>query len=284
MKRILFIAILTFVALAGVGFVLCAGQGDEVVGQTTSANDNSLAGQEQGVNQQDIVNDLASSLKQQGIPVKSIRIISDGRWDPPIVVECVLQSSSENDKGTPDDPIYSNLISRAVNLAQERGLDAGAVGVIFVNAQGELMSWEIQALRGDEDISSQFIQPHKLSNEAVATLLSQKFPVTEMSLNELDITLDSDGIRWVNIDLLVPDIETANTDLSYLMLEIRTIIEGLNLERGAQIAIYQIDLSYTMGEPLLRYINDLQLRHESWWQADNLTKDWFPHPPLEERS
>lgn len=281
MKHIIFVAIIIVIALVGVGFVLYTSHGDEVIGEITSARDNGLAGQEQEISQQDIVNDLMSSLEQQGIPVKSVQIISDEEWNPPIVIECVLQSSSESDKGTPDDPIYSNLVSRTVNLAQKCGLEAKAVSIIFINARGELLSWETLALREEEDVTSQFDQPHKLSNDAVATLLSQKFPLTEVSLNKLDITLDSDGIRWANIDLLVPDIETANTDLSYFMLEIRTIIEELNLEQGAQIAIYQIDLSYTTGEPLLRYINDLQLRHESWWQADNLTKDWFPHPPLE---
>ncbi|GEM_PF-2683880 len=33
------------------------------------------------------------------------------------------------------------------------------------------------------------------------------------------------------------------------------------------------------GQLLLKYVLDLQLDSESWWQIDGLTQSWFPSPP-----
>ena len=35
------------------------------------------------------------------------------------------------------------------------------------------------------------------------------------------------------------------------------------------------------GQLLLKYVLDLQLDSESWWQIDGLTQAWFPSPPSE---
>lgn len=70
--------------------------------------------------QEDIVNKIMMSLKEQGVPIKSIRIVNDDRWNPPIVVSFILQTSSENGRGTPEDAIYSAQAFHAGNLAMRR--------------------------------------------------------------------------------------------------------------------------------------------------------------------
>lgn len=60
------------------------------------------------------------------------------------------------------------------------------------------------------------------------------------------------------------------------------IINSDDWQLHKQIRYFAADI-YTNDEPLLNYVRDIQLANETWWQADDLTKDWFPHPPLKRK-
>lgn len=241
-----------------------------------------IIGQEKGtasqaMTQEEIVDNLTERLIQQGVPIKSAKITSDASFGT--IIEFVLQSSSEGDRVAPDDPLYEHAVRREVDLAQERGLKVKAVKVTFVNTQGKLICGGTVVTK--EGMISQFDTPSKLDNDTVVDLLRQELDLCGMSLDKLDVSLDPGGIRWATVHLQVPDIETANAGIPDFMWKIRNTVEALNANQGTQIAIYQVNLTTTQGEPLLRYVNDLQLEREHWWQADELTKEWFPHPPAE---
>lgn len=76
-----------------------------------------------------------------------------------------------------------------------------------------------------------------------------------------------------------PDLESANKALPRLMRELPLLVNRLNGEQGASISVIKVDLKDAQGRLLLKYMYDLELETENWWQADGLSRDWFPHPP-----
>lgn len=273
MKRIQ-IGITIALVVLGVSLFLVMGPGKEPVGQAKEPVG-------QAMTQEEIVEDLTARLIEQGVPIKSVKITSTSGTpfetiDIPIAIEFVLQrSSSESDRIA----LHKHSILREVDLTQKLGLEVGVITVVVVNTQGELISQGSVVTR--EDITSEFDPPHKLDNDSVAALLRQELDLCGMSLEKLDVYLDRHDLRWAAFDVEVPDIETANAALGTFMWKIRTTVEALNANQGTKVAVYQLNVSTTEGQPLLKYVNDLQLRRESWWQPDELTEDWFPHPPLE---
>jgi hypothetical protein len=276
MKIIRIVLTTIIVALIGIGFILYISKGGEASESTIIVQDSEL--EVQGNNQQDIVNNLMASMLEQGVPIRSIQIMSDDRWNPPIIVAYVLQSPSEGGKASDSDPIYSMLAERAVNLAQRYGLKIGAIGETWVNSEGKVLSSVISAVVEKASISPQFDPPHALDDNTVAALIKYNLPLYGMSLDKIDTFLDTDNIRWATIELSVSNIEIANVSLPGFIGNTRAAIVKLNSTEKVQIAVYQIKLSTTQGKPLLTYVNDLQLESTIWWQADGLTMDWFPHP------
>ena len=264
MKKHIYIpAVLALAVLVlGISLFLLNGEGKESVGQAMT--------------QEEIVADLTARLTQQGVPIKAAKITSH----IPFEIELVLQSSSEGDTVTPDDPLYEHATRREVDLAQKHGIEIETVKVTIVNTQGTPICWGTVVPK--REIMGQVVMPAKLDNDIVAAILRKQLPLGQMSLDTLDVSLDADGARRVAIQLHVADIETANATVPEFMEELRLVIMALNANQGAQIAVYEVGLGTIKGQPLLNYVNDLQLGRQHWWQADELTKEWFPHPGPDE--
>lgn len=227
----------------------------------------------------ELIGDLTDYLEQQGVPLVSVKITGNGEWHPAVVIEFTLQSSSETDKGTPNDGAFSNLVSRTANLAHRRGLNIGAISQIVLNAQGEKISRGTEVVKELEEIDSLFDPPQEVDDDTAAALLRQNLSLHGMALEKLDVSLDSYEYRWVTFDLRVADMETANNVFPEFLGNMHKSIRELNTGQDTKITICRINISTTDGELLLRYINDLQMGRQSWWQAEGFTMDWFPHPP-----
>jgi hypothetical protein len=216
-------------------------------------------------------------LQEQGVPIISLRIVSDHRWDPPFVVDYVIQSSSRNDKASPEDPLYLMLADRSINLAKRHGLNAGGISETVINTQGEVLLSAVIAIK--EDIIWSFDRTDILDNNAVAGLLDQKIEFLRESIDKVDVSTDIDDVRWVTIELSIPGDEIANSGIVDFINHTRSIILKLNSEEMSQIAVYQINLSTIHGKPLLTYIHDIQLGSKILWQSDDLSVNLFSNPP-----
>jgi hypothetical protein len=110
-------------------------------------------------NQQSFLDDLSKTLKNDGIPFNTLQIENDARWNPAFVVTYVIQSSSNNDKITPIDPIYLNRVGHEVQLAKQRGLSVGAIHEIVQNIRGKTIVNDYQATYGGETIAASVSNP-----------------------------------------------------------------------------------------------------------------------------
>lgn len=222
--------------------------------------------------QDDIVSDLVTRLKEQGVPVKSAEITSR----IPFRVKFVLQSASESQVVAPNDPLFEHAVQREVTLAHRRNNTRfNTVKVVIVNKQGKTIYRSDVPVR---TIGEEAFSPSELDDVATAELIRKEITLYGMSLEELEVSSNAHRIQTVNVDLSVPDIQTANKAIPKVMPDLGMGLKELNVERGAQIAICRVNLIDAEGHLLLKYIADLQLSQEKWWQAEALTREWFPHP------
>jgi hypothetical protein len=279
MKAIRSLLITLIVALLVFGSIVYVNNKSKVSGATLFVPETDST--EKDIIQQEIIDELMLNLKEQGVPIKSIEIVSDDRWAPPVVIDCVLQSSTESGKTSPEDPIYHMLVERAVNLAQTQGLIVGATGITFVDSDGNVFSWIISAVKEIENINLEFKQG-EVGNDTVATLIRQDLSLNGMILDNLEVVSDNNNFRWVKLDISVPDIEIANVGIKSFMDNFKAILTNLITKENAEVAVSQIRLTTTQGHPLLTYVDDLQMRTTFWWQTDGLIEDWLPYPaPIE---
>lgn len=261
MKRIIII-LAVLIGLIGISYVGISHR------QSVHAQDN-------GVNPQ-IIDEVVSNLQKEGIPVEFNKIKTDTNWEPPSIIEFILQSSSNGNRVSPDDPIYFNNVIHEVTMAQKDGLNIGAISVSVINAQGETLCEIIQAANPNISIPEP-VRSSNLSADDIAELVEKDSSLHGMQLNDVKVNI-KDGLARCILDLQVADIDIANTAIPYFMIDIYNTMAKLNTEKGTQITSYQIAISTTNGEILLKYINDLQFGVKNWWQSEELTKDWFPSP------
>ncbi len=225
--------------------------------------------------QQAIVNDILLSLQGQGIPVTSFKLVDDGGFNPPVVVNFVLQGNPES----PDNAIYTNLIGHEVNLAQKKGLDVGAFSIILVDAEGNILNKLTGAIVSEDEIQ-EIMPPQNTDDSSVVAFLRQNLDLFGMSLTNLELTRDKDSLRILTIELEVAGLQTAKDVEGDFMWTTQRTIEKFNLENGLAISCYRINIWSENGELFVKYINDLQLRRESWWEIDGLNGCWWPSPPI----
>ncbi|MFZ5858596.1 MAG: hypothetical protein ACOYZ6_17345 [Chloroflexota bacterium] len=220
--------------------------------------------------QQEIVNYLNERLKQQNVPVVDI----DKPQRFPLHIQISIQSASDGDKATPNDPINLGLTRREVILAGRRGYLVERFTIILLNSQGKLMG-KVDHSASLDDI---FIDtsPSKLKDSATISLVANKMNFYGMSAKNMEIA-SSEGLQVVTIQLATSSIDEANQALPRFMPSLRPSLEEIN-DEGAHIVMVKLELKDTSGNILLNYLLDLQLRFENWWMADGVTADWFPHP------
>lgn len=228
-------------------------------------------------NQQVIVDDILKYLKQQGVPVISSRLVNFNGGNPPIEIEFTLQSASGDLKGTPDDPINIYLVRRTADLAQIKGLNIGAIGIVIINNQGQKMSENVSVVTKVGDLPPLTNTPSPLDDTAVANLLKQKISLSSPSTVNIKVIKGIYGLREADFDIQVPDLATANNNIG-IIKNIKITINNINLNHYAQISDFRIYITDAAGNPLLRLMGDSR-GSETGWHAEGLANWGYPQPP-----
>lgn len=219
--------------------------------------------------QDDMVAQLRTELVQRGVPVKSIEILNR----VPFELDVKVQSKSSTRMAEPEDALFDSAVHRQVALTRARGSAIDQIRVTFLNSQGAPIFWSYVPVR-----QVQLIKGHGLDNAATEQLLRKQLPVNGMSLTDLSVREDRGGGQVVQAHLSAQDLQVANSALPQFMADTPALLRKLNTEKAAGIAILKVELTTGAGEELLKYVYDLQLDKENWWQADGLTHDWFSEP------
>lgn len=232
--------------------------------------------------QNEIVAALTERLTKQGVPVKDITV--QNRM--PFQIEITLQSSSGEAIRAPEDFWYKHLVWREAALAHRLGFRLHSFTLILLNAQGEILSWDQIYLYPDDLAQQSFPpDPSELDDKATKRLITDRINLYGMSIDSVEVSTGVgayDDVQMLVIQLSVQDIQIANRALPQFMPSLRPLLEGINAEPGTRVAICRIELIDSKGRLLLEYLWDLEIGRHTWHIADDLTKDWFPHPAPEE--
>jgi hypothetical protein len=223
--------------------------------------------------QEDGISELRKRLLDMGVPVKSLEATS--RF--PFRVEAILQSASSEENVSPADPQFVYAVQREAALAPRKNNPRiSSVKVTIVNAAGKPIFWADEPVKVIDEIP---VPSPRLDDTGAAAAVRQNISLHGMVLDELTVSSEQVNGQTLKLKLNVHDVQAANNSIPPFMEDLRQLPEKLNSELGTQIMVVQVDIFDAKGQPLLKYIRDLELSKEKWWQPDDLTKEWFPHPP-----
>jgi hypothetical protein len=225
--------------------------------------------------EQQSIDNITSVLVNNGIPIITAEIRKDTNISPPLelnVLDFTVQSTSKNNLLAPLDPIYSNMIYHKVYLLMNHDISMNiqAVGVTYLNTKGEFLEYQINAIQKEDILLGK--QNDKNPEDISAVLTS--IPSVGMNLSEISVSQDETNTLKCKLKYRVSDVIVSNTNIVELSHNIRKMIFDMNENQDVAISYYEVWIDSTTNEPILRYINDIQLSHFSGWKADNLSLDW----------
>lgn len=227
----------------------------------------------QVIAQQEVVEYLKERLEKQNISVVELTISRR----LPLCLEVIIQSTSEDEKAMPDDPINLHTVRREVILARQQGYVIDSFTLILLNRQGKTLFWAETPV--DIENVRLGISQSEMKDGETKNLIDERLDLHGMSVTDLEVS-SSGGIQTLILQLSTSSLEEANQTLPHFMPSLRPLIEEVNVQ-GAQVVVCRIELVDEKGQVLLKYLLDLQTDSETWWMADGLTQEWFPHPPAE---
>lgn len=218
--------------------------------------------------QEDIITYLTERLTGEGIPLKSI----EAQSQIPFTLEITLQRIDEQNKHL--EPFYVHAVKREVTLARERGFGVNKLTLVILNTNGGSEYWTTEPI---EKIAVEK-RPSELTDDEVASQVLESLELFGLNLDRVEVGSDQYNAQIVSLQLRVVDIETVNEILPQFMPSLRTFFERLNKDMSTKIGVCRLELRDEKNQPLLDYVLDLQLDQETWWMAEGVTMDWFPHP------
>lgn len=234
-----------------------------------------LAAQVNAQNQS--ADDLAQRLKQQGVPVKSVSIVSR----VPLSIEITLQSSSNSKAATLDDEWFILLARREATLAYRFGMRIDSYQLRVLNAKGEKIWW-VQVYLHPNDLSQKLgmSPPSKVDNATAKRLVTERLQLAGMTLDTLDITLDtiqgSTG-QILLIQLSVPDLDAANRSLPLFMDSLRRMLDTINSEQGTGLILCRLKLVDRRGQVLFHFAQDVETGQRQASGVKGLAEGWYLH-------
>jgi hypothetical protein len=216
---------------------------------------------------QEAVGQAMTGLIERGVPVKSWQL--DGA-----TLSVALQSESTTAVGMPDDPINLSLIEREAFLAKSRGIDLSELKVEVTNAAGRSLFGGTFVLDQVLDTvwSADKAMPEAETLEAVNAGLAEKTSLVGLNVKQFKLNSDA-GARELHIVATAADVAAANRSTATLMTGLYVLLGNLNDGKQTQIALARVDITDESGQPLLKWIYDVQRGAQNWWQAPGMTTD-----------
>lgn len=221
--------------------------------------------------QGEIVSSLTDLLSKQSVPFKDVRVASP----IPFTIEVAIQSSSPNATVAPEDPLFENTILHDAALLQGNdGLTIDRIKVTIINTDGATIYQSETPVR-----KAIAVQSPNLDDASTAALVKADLDLTGMILDKLEITSDPTSGRLLRIQLSVANAEQATSAIQTFVPKLSNLTDRLNSQQGAQIAICQVVIFDTSQNVLFKYVRDIQLSQENWWQSPDITHNWAPGGP-----
>ncbi|OQY86754.1 MAG: hypothetical protein B6D41_13100 [Chloroflexi bacterium UTCFX4] len=224
--------------------------------------------------QQDIVGELQTRLLQQDVPLESIKISNYF----PLQIEVVLESQSTGALVSPDDPLYVGVAQREIAAARMRGRKIERVQIAINNREGKEITRA--DLSVDPALDNTTIVPSKVSDDALEEAVRSQLLVGKLVLEDFTIVHTADGGQLIQLKLTARELADLNQVLPGLVTQLSRALLELKKEQGAQIPGFSLEVFGANGESLLKYsaVYEASREKSTWWMANGVSQDWFPHP------
>jgi len=205
------------------------------------------------------------------VPVMSVEVTQE----QPLVVTVTWRTEATGEKGTPDDPIYSHIVQREIDLASLQGYAIDSYVEIVVNQVGEQVTWGSGSV-GQQEGWLLDTTPARLTDLETEILIHDRLDSHGLRSLGLEVN-SSEGLQTVELVFWTPSVDMANQLLPAFMASLEPQLDALNAE-GAHIVSCRVEVWDKGDQMLLNYIVDLRIGIESWWMAEGITGGWFPEP------
>lgn len=137
------------------------------------------------------------------------------------------------------------------------------------------LGWSIELSLGGEAIV-----PSKVSDAALEAAVRAQLLVRKLVLDDFTIVHTEEGGQLIQLKLTAPEIADLNQVLPGLVTQLSRELQQLKKEQGAQIPGYSLQVFDRNGKPLLKYsaVYEALREKSTWWMAEGVSQDWFPHP------
>lgn len=172
-------------------------------------------------------------------------------------------------------------VARAVSLARGEGYPIDVLTTVVQNAQGPTIFWAEEPVR--DEIPPEQIPTFQVNNRVTEDFVKEELELYGLILEDMVISPNQSGDQLLTIKLSALDIVTANQAIPSFMPSLQAMFhaeDNFNKRHNTQITTVIVQLAEKgSGKNLLNYSLDVVTGRETWTMADELTKDWFPHPP-----
>ncbi len=217
---------------------------------------------------------LADNLTLEGLPLISVRVEEQA----PLILEVTLQYP------TADSPDRKAKILRGrhavrwncAELNREKYQISSYI-ILILDDAGKQLSWEQNFLyqSDPEDVPVAYT----MNLEEAANYLRKTFNPGSAQVERFELIQEQKNNTLINtlyILLVEPDLQTLNNDLP--MRQIEPLIKGVNQQKLYQVDMCWLEIHGPNSEVWLDYLYDYSFPVVSWWMADGVSTEWFPHP------
>jgi len=226
---------------------------------------------------QELTSSLAA-LKNLGIPIKQVSILSES----PMEVRITLQSTSQSEVATADDMWNKHIAARWAELAYLTGPRVDSYQLHLANAKGNIIGSEKVFL--NSDYPSQHltaVEATAVDDAAVLAILREQLDFLGMTPTRWNVVTGGvvrDNTKVIEVDLSTPNVETANRTINLLVPSVSRVVHRINAKTGAQIAIFRLKVIDASNRVLIDYILDLETGTEVWLVERGVDANWYPKP------
>ncbi len=217
---------------------------------------------------------LANNLALDGLPLISVRVEEQA----PLTLEVTLQYP------TADSPERKAEILRGRHAVRwncaelnREVFQISSYIILILDEVGKQLSWEQNFLyqSDPEDIPVEYT----MNLKEAADYLRESFNPGSAQVERFELIQEQKNntiISTLYILLVEPDLQTLNKDLP--MRQIEPLIMGVNQQKLYQVDMCWLEIHGPNSEVWVDYLYDYSFPVVSWWMAEGLSTEWFPHP------
>ena len=217
---------------------------------------------------------LADNLTLEGLPLLSVRVEEQA----PLILEVTLQYPAADSPERKAEILRGRHAVRwnCAELNHEKYQVSGYT-ILILDDVGNQLSWEQNFLYQSEP--EEVPEEYTMNLKEAAIYLHEAFNPGSARVERFELIQERKNNAIINtlyILLVEPDLQTLNNDLP--MMQIEPLIKGINQQKLYKVDMCWLEIHGPNSEVWLDYLYDHSFPVVSWWMADGVSTEWFPHP------